>query len=82
VKIAETGKIHWNEHKSASGSGSKGFCQLRSGARWEADGKMRRKVNFLQQPLLDSQMGPSELIQAKAEAILEDDNRCLQDAPP
>jgi hypothetical protein len=35
----------------------------------------------LQHPLLNSQVGPSKLIQAEAEAILKYGNKCLQDAP-
>jgi hypothetical protein len=38
-------------------------------------------LTFLQQLLLDSQMGLSKQIQVEAEAIPEDDGKCLQSAP-
>jgi hypothetical protein len=43
-------------------------------AKWEADNKMKRKIDLLAQPLLNSQVGPSRLIQA--EAITADGNKC------
>jgi hypothetical protein len=37
---------------------------------------MKREVALLQQPLLNSQVGLGELIQAEAEAIPKDGNKC------
>jgi hypothetical protein len=40
---------------------------------------MKRKVGLLQQPLLDSKIGPNKLIQA--ETIPQGNNKCPQDIP-
>jgi hypothetical protein len=50
-------------------------------ARWEAKRKMKRKWTSLQLPLLDSHVGPGKLIQAEAEAIPKDNDKCSQDTP-
>jgi hypothetical protein len=58
---------------------TKVFVDRDQEVKWEANGKT--KIDFLQQPLLNSQADPSELIQAEAEAIPENDNKCPRMPP-
>jgi hypothetical protein len=41
---------------------TKVFVNQDQEAKWEADRKMKKKVDLLAQPLLNSQMGPGSLI--------------------
>jgi hypothetical protein len=62
---------------------TKVFISRDQEAKWKANRKMKRKVDLLQQPLLNSQMSPRELIQSEAEAIChpKDGKKCPQITP-
>jgi hypothetical protein len=59
---------------------TKVFVNRDQEARWEADRKMKRKVDLLAAALA-GQSCPGELIQAEAETISEDNDKCPQDTP-
>jgi hypothetical protein len=60
---------------------TKVFVNQDQEAKWEANRKMKRKVDLLAAALAGQSGGPSRLIQAEAEAIPKDDDKCPQDTP-
>jgi hypothetical protein len=53
LKIAETGGICWNECQPASGGGPKVLVNQDEEGKWEADRKMKMKINLLAAALVE-----------------------------
>jgi hypothetical protein len=60
---------------------TKVFINRDQEAKWEADRKMKRKVDLLVAVLDGQSGGRGELIQVEAEAIPKGNSKCFQDTP-